>query len=305
MKQVNNNMKGFVTGELLWGEQCRVSRAQTTPPRFVTARGTPHTIRPTVTHRLQGFTLIEMLVGFSIFAVIALSLYVTYANGMQLNRRSQSVGERYRQAKWAMEAITRDLENIVPYHFPIEEDLHIHKVLVGESTVGNVGITTRMSGDADEQAGSFLGEEESLSFISVDAAGVKQVRYYLSEPQDILVQTTVVNEDIREQQTILSSVIAEDEEKILVREELALRDFYGDSTKEIISLHVKEGGLKFSYALRPSGALDKDLEWQDRWEGASFPVGVRVVLVLNDPQAEIPMQVQRDILVPLGAWSKK
>ncbi|MCK5580301.1 MAG: general secretion pathway protein GspK [Candidatus Omnitrophica bacterium] len=45
----------FVTDELLRGEQCKVSRAQTSSLRFETARGTPRTIRPAVTHRLRVF----------------------------------------------------------------------------------------------------------------------------------------------------------------------------------------------------------------------------------------------------------
>ncbi len=50
---VKQNRKRKVTGELPGGEQCKVSRAQTTPLRCVTARGIPHTIRPPVTRRLQ------------------------------------------------------------------------------------------------------------------------------------------------------------------------------------------------------------------------------------------------------------
>ncbi|MCK5579719.1 MAG: tetratricopeptide repeat protein [Candidatus Omnitrophica bacterium] len=59
-----------VTDEALKGEQCKEPRAQTTPLRFVTARGTPHTIRPAIPHRL--LITILLYAGAIIFGLLGM-----------------------------------------------------------------------------------------------------------------------------------------------------------------------------------------------------------------------------------------
>lgn len=61
----------------------------------------------------KAFTLIELLIAISIFAVVAVALYSTFFAGISIWRRSSAGGDIYQEVKFTLDDITKDLRNIV------------------------------------------------------------------------------------------------------------------------------------------------------------------------------------------------
>lgn len=57
------------------------------------------------------FTLIELLIALSIFAVVAIALYSTFSAGIAVWRRSSEGRDAYQNVKFIFDDITKDLKN--------------------------------------------------------------------------------------------------------------------------------------------------------------------------------------------------
>ena len=176
----------------------------------------------------RGFTLIELIVGLAIFAVIALTLYSTFAQGINLNRRARHADNMCREIRWALETIALDLENMVEYQYV-------------DATTG-------------EARGSFTGDETSLSFILPTDSGLKKIRYYLKSPEDVEVHQVIVNRTARNKGTITTRYEETAQRtRLLVREEIPLFDLTQSTDDdeegiEILSQYVQEGKWHLFYA---------------------------------------------------------
>ncbi|MFC1510605.1 type II secretion system protein J [Candidatus Omnitrophota bacterium] len=256
----------------------------------------------------RGFTVIEMIVALSIFSVIALTLYAAYSNAVQLDRRSKSVGQIYRQANWATETLARDLENVVPFHYSLEGDRRVHKVIIKDSTSGNVRVLT---GDITEEETAelqlFKGDQEALSLIVAGPQGLEYVRYFISEPQEVVVHKTLVNTEVAERYAVLKTSSVEEKEKVLVREAILIKDVATGESKgrqEILARRLTRDGLRFAYARRSSLGGTDALDWENSWKEDLLPVGVRIDLAfLGDEEAEA-VTMQKNILIPVGVWGQ-
>ncbi len=65
----------------------------------------------------HAFTLIELLLGLSIFALIALSVYSVFWGGMRMTRKAKHLNPIYREMRLALDLLSVELENMVPYDF--------------------------------------------------------------------------------------------------------------------------------------------------------------------------------------------
>lgn len=63
----------------------------------------------------EGFTLIELFIAISIFAVVAIALYSTFFAGISVWRRSGESRDVYQDIRFVLDDMTRDLRNIVYY----------------------------------------------------------------------------------------------------------------------------------------------------------------------------------------------
>ena len=99
----------------------------------------------------KGFTLIEVLVGLIIFALISVSLYNSFHIALKLKERSLDTNKVFREARWTMAQLDGDLENAVWYDF---------------------------SGSYEEKS-SFTGNENEICFVIHTPEGLKVVWYYL------------------------------------------------------------------------------------------------------------------------------
>jgi prepilin-type N-terminal cleavage/methylation domain-containing protein len=235
----------------------------------------------------SGLTLIELLLGLLIFSLIAMSLYSTYINGVRVSQRVRLRDDLFREARWMIDALTLDLENMVAYRGPL---------VPGETVKG-----------------SFAGSEDHLSMILPTEDGLSQIKYYLRLPEYGSVFQTVV-----QRRSSLDEVTVDRQKEssrivYLIREERPLRLPDGQEEPaddlergaEILSRMVQEGSLRLAYADRgQTGELG--ISWRADWDEAYFPSGVRVELTLQpDSEDEPPRHIRKDILIPLGVWGKK
>jgi prepilin-type N-terminal cleavage/methylation domain-containing protein len=268
--------------------------------------------------KMRGFTLIEILLGLTIFAVIGLSLYTTFANGIQLSRQSEQLENLYREARWTYDILAADLENMVSYQFPIDKG-DTHRVIVREATSRNVTVLSgelsgSQFGDEGYQQGSFWGDKTSLSFIIPTEHGLRTVRYYLSDVSEDEIFKTEVGETFSQNVDIELQNVSEKRVHSLIREEGPFVGFENldDSSgrqKEILSRRVLEGSLNFSYAKfsGEQGGEDSELiRWFDFWNEQNLPLGVQAELMFANPNdPEQPLTVSKNIMVPIIAWGTK
>ena len=112
----------------------------------------------------SAFTLIELLLGLSIFSVVSLCLYASFSTGIHLSRRSEKNNKIYREIRWALEQMSLDLENAVFYDF-------------SNSYPGKL---------------SFIGEDEKISFLLPSDEGLKVVSYYHMKPSESKIHQTLI-----------------------------------------------------------------------------------------------------------------
>ena len=227
----------------------------------------------------QGFSLIELLLALGIFSLIALTLYSTFATGMGISKRSEKVDRVYREARWAIEKMARELENMASYNFrnsyPERED--------------------------------FIGESNQLTFLHPTDKGLKVIRFLTQNLEFGSVHKTVVGEhsdrnvsvvtDFKEQAT---GTVA------LVREEKDFLDSLSGETNvpkktSVLSAKVAKEGLKFSYPYLGSSEDEEKIIWKDVWEHNYIPSAIRLeVTFVNPSSQEGLLPVERTVFIPTG-----
>ena len=228
----------------------------------------------------KGFTLIEVVLGLSIFALTALTFYAVFSNGLRINERAATSEQLYRELRWSLDTLTLDLENMVPYEGY------------------NSGV------------GAFEGTEQTISFIRPTAEGLKVIRYSLQSPEQTKVFETRIGERSSKNKPIIINYTEEEKIEFLIREEQPFAqssDGKADvpSEPEVLSTHIQPGSLRFSYGYRGEEGQAPGLTWKDDWKDIHFPSLVRVELAFVEPgQTQVALSVKKEILIPAGSWGK-
>ncbi len=227
---------------------------------------------------LTGFTLIEILLGLTIFSIIAASLYGTFSSGIQLSRRSDDTNRIYREAMLIFDRLSSDLQNMQYYSFD----------------------------NSYPQLAAFSGESDKITLIIATDKGLKSVSYFLRDPQNDFVYKTIVAKRASRPQAIIVNYEEKDSRELLVREEKSFVDFLQQSPessqdREIFSSRIQEGSLKFSYVYLKKQGETTEVVWQDTWSSHYLPSGVRVTLTFtNSEKSKGPVTLTRDIFAPAG-----
>ncbi len=221
---------------------------------------------------VQGLTLVELLLGLSIFSVMAVSLYLVFQNGIMISRRAQRYSVLDGEMFFSMELMARDLENMVSY-------------------------TDRAAGQ-----GSLKGNGEEISMIVAERSGLKEVRYFLAPPEKSVMG--VLLEDGRRNPEIGTRP----RPMLLVREvsdfPCQKRPCKDDTTvQEIISAHVAQGGLKFMYASAGADDSGDGLRWEPQWDLPPAPLGVELLVDFFDPGDGMVYTMRKKVLVPSGIFT--
>ncbi len=232
------------------------------------------TRRTHLRNSLNGFSLIELLLGVALFSVIALCAYSTFWGGVKLSRYAQDVDVSSREIRWAFDLISRELENAVPYDF---------------------------SGSYPERS-AVEGTQDKITFLLAEKTGLKAVSYYLAAPESSAVHKIIIGE----RRAANTDVTLKEEHAgrayYLVREEMDFADYLDeagarDPSVEIIAARIKESGLRFSYGYTE----EENFSWKDAWHDNTVPQSVRVTIDAVPAREQQPsLKLFRDIFVPHG-----
>jgi len=229
-----------------------------------------------------GFTLIEMLIGMSIFSIIVMGLYGVFWSAITINKRSEEVNSVYREARWSMERLAKDLENMVYYQF----------------------------GSQYPEEQLFKSESGKITFVIADEAGLKVVKYYIDQPDYGTIHRTGIGQRVAHLKEIVTQSDQDDSMDFLMREEQSLVDYLqfqpeDNIEKEVLSIYVKEDGLQFQYAYFQEDAGPTEIQWSDQWKENYLPLGMRVTMTFWGPsKGAKELVLTREIVIPPGSWGE-
>jgi len=257
----------------------------------------------------RGFTLIELLVGIAIFGIIAGSVYGTFSNAIRLNRRAHSAEGLYRDARWAVDILAEDLENMVAYHQRVDA-AQIHTVRVNAATSKNIRVTQGniIGDDFDGQVpGSVIGYSDNLSLIRRDDSGLKEIRYYLRQPDEVHIHRLMVNVQPRDSAAgITQSAQQGGRPMWLLRSQrpfpyLREEDGGEQHQEEILSRHVLADSLRFAYAAVPEGGtVFQDEMWEAEWLRDENPAAVQMEITFLNPAGDRQFAMRKRFVLPLA-----
>ncbi len=229
----------------------------------------------------KAFTLIELLLGLSIFSLIALTVFSVFSSGVRLSHRSELSNKVYREITWSLDLLSLELENMIGFDFS--------------------------SGDSQKQA--FKGGENKIEFIVMTKSGMKRVKYYLKDPQEDSIYATLVGKTYKTNQNV--DLRKKELEKVsyFVREEkdfinFLSEDIEGGETFEVLAMNVKKNSLKFLFGYE-NGENKKDYRFENKWDLQYLPQQVQIKLIVFPNQNEEKVQIIRNIYIPHGTKGTK
>lgn len=231
----------------------------------------------------RGFTLVEILLGISIFSLIALTVFNVLNNGIRISRQSGGADDTDRQFLFMFELLERELQNIVPYDF---------------------------SGISETQR-AFVGDSASMMFITITGGELKAVRYFLEDApagtqhQEIIGKVHSGNVSVTESSSALLMT------KNLIREEMPMAEFLADdfvfneshSRAQILASSVEPAGFKIEYGSENrEGGLSFGIYPPEK----EIPQIVRVSLKIRTADQNAgAVELSRKILIPIGFIEKE
>lgn len=226
--------------------------------------------------RQNGFTLIEVLLGISIFSIIAMAVYGTFSGGIRVSHHAGIKNQIYREARWTFDLMARELENMVPYDF-------------------SNSYTDRTA---------FMGSSDEIKFILPTGDGLKVITYALLEPEWGSVHQVIIGRTYQKNVDIISDSGAEEEIDFLVRREMDFADYLAGNTdqkEEIISSHVQRGSLEFQFGYYNQETNERF--WEDTWQNNYIPsnILIKINFVSDSDNSEV-IKLQRKVLVSSGFW---
>lgn len=102
------------------------------------------------------FTFIEVLIGLTIFSIIAMSLYSTFFSGTSAWKKSDDLNRLYQEARWSLDTIAKELRNAIILSYK-----------------------NKYPGFA-----FFQGTPDNISFLVEDEYDIKKVSYFLEAKEN-------------------------------------------------------------------------------------------------------------------------
>ena len=239
--------------------------------------------------RREGFTLIELILGLSLLSVVMLTIYSVFWGGVRLSYKTDASQEVYRQAYWSLDVMSREIENMVKYNLS----------------------------ESYPERFSFMGTKDKITFMAPTPNGLKAVSYFLLAEESGKVHKTIVNYQAYKKNVRVTLGDSQPEQtRLLVRRQTDFPDFVtgqrdaditDDDDLEVIAIHVKPEGLRFSYSTL--GVAEENeaasVSWADEWEGNDLPLSVRIELNLVPPDnPDGIVTFDNEVLIPPQVWSR-
>ncbi|MBU0469597.1 MAG: prepilin-type N-terminal cleavage/methylation domain-containing protein [Candidatus Omnitrophica bacterium] len=223
----------------------------------------------------SGFTLIEVLLGLSIFSIIALTAYSVFSAGIKLNRGAENQGQVLREARWMLELMQNEFENMLFYDY--------------SSTY--------------EGKTALSGTDNSISFIKSSPTGLKVVKYYLVSADDSKVHQVLKGNTYSKNVSVLLENEKGGDTDCLIREESSfIDDLSGNSSDnefEIIAKNIKKNGLRFFFGYL-EGKIGDEIKWQEIWNDNYIASMIRVEFDLISGHDDRVITLTKDIFIPTG-----
>lgn len=212
------------------------------------------------------FTLVELLISVSIFAIIGVVLYSSYRGGVLTWRRINSETTFQQKMRYALDRMSEDIRNTVfMSNLPFE-------------------------GLADKMEFVCLGR----SMVS-EGLGIARVSYYLSFDEEDMAGGAIIRKEETIKNALSSGVAGED---------LTTKGVGKTEPEKKQSLLGGVSGLKFSYlAVYEESGEDgeKENEWLDFWEEkGALPMGIKIEFTMTDPEDNRTISLSKRIYIPAG-----
>ena len=229
--------------------------------------------------RLQkSFTLIELLLGLVIFSIISLTLYSVFSAGVRLNHGSAKQAQILREARWSLELMHKEIENMAAYDF---------------------------SSSYPEKT-ALIGGNDKISFIKESTKGLEVISYYLVSGNDGYVHQEIIGSTYSKNVSVLLKNENAADTDYLIRKKTSLVDYLVDDSKlcehEIIASNIKKGGLRFYYGYH-DGELSDNISWGENWGSKYIPAMVRIEIDFNSGGKDKRiLTLTKDVFIPAGEF---
>jgi len=230
----------------------------------------------------RAFSLVELLLGLAIAAIIGLCVYNMFWSAMKLDDKMRRVHESYLEILMADHGLTHDLENAI-----------------------NLDFSASYQG-----AKIFDGQSKEFSFLEQTAHGIKRVRYYSGLwSGDNFVKSMIGRV------TNPSGITDYSKEALpiefLLRQEMSLSDWLNETTNDthtqVVANGLKKGSFNCQYAplvknLHNLGS--KEIIYKDTWDDKGLPMSVSCSFILYDPKrTQEGLMFKRDLfLAPVATY---
>jgi len=214
-------------------------------------------------HGYKAFTLIELLLGLAITAIIGLSVYNMFWQSMRLDDKMRHVHENYMELLMADQVMTRDLENAMPLD---------------------------LSGSYAD-AKIFEGRKTEFSFLTQTPGGIRRVSYYAGLPDSGPLGRAMIGRVVNSSSSASSFSGRSLPVAFLLRKESSLAEWLTESSENTSAQIVASGLKKDSFYCRYAHfvkdlhtAGSRNLDYQDNWDDKAVPLAVSCSFVLYDPK---------------------
>ena len=229
----------------------------------------------------KGFTLVEVLLGISIFSIIALTAYSVFSAGIRLNKGSQKQGQVLREIRWMLDLMQSEFENMLFYDYS----------------------------SSYENKTALSGSNNRISFVKGSSTGLKVVKYYLVPAEASNIHQVIKGNTYSKNVDILLENEVDRDSYCLIREESGfVEELAGNSSEsefEIILKNIKENGVRFFYGYLKE-KLSDEIVWEESWNKNYIASMIRVEVALATDKDEAKgVVLTKDIFIPTGDIQSK
>jgi type II secretory pathway component PulJ len=241
---------------------------------------------------MSGFTIVELLLGIMLSALIAVSVYETLFSGIRISQRiAGSVGGDSRQIMIVIDTFAREIANAIAYDF-------------------SPSYPSRFS---------FEGDKRRVTFLNGDARGIRVIRYSLVPPEkEKGVHKTILGGHYTKNIKVEESRTQADRMMNFVREEMDFTGYVAGGFRmqgepEVLIRSVAVDGLTLSYAVRelPGEGADGNtgengqktagvIFSAEDWKANLPPLTVFIELKIPAQEKRPPQSFSRKVFFPPG-----
>jgi len=238
----------------------------------VRPRRSPYAVGHGFSNKRAGFTFMELLIAFTIFSIIAASIYYTMAAGIRVYRRGNTIIRDNQRLRLFFDTITRDMRNALPYGLETDkkklkgmQSAQKKEILIEPEWLGDKATFATLINTYTEEG--FVGELARVSYYLDEKkrGGKKIIRTIAGLPEGF-------DEEYADKEDLLEGL-----------EDFSVEDFT----------------LEYSYKM---AAFDDEFDWREEFEEEGVPRGIRITLSLENEERNITETFTDAVFIPRGMF---